>query len=124
MECYHHRCKFCHVHLQSPLLISGFWLLLIFFSAIILPRNHVNRISMILLCPVYFTGCWNALILLVFKYFVPLYLNTVPCIPQLFIHFHVDGCLSCSQFWVGMKKATMNIHVQVFVWKDAFISLR
>ena len=42
----------------------------------------------------------------------------------LFIHSSVYGHLGCFHFWAIMNNATMNIHVQVFVWTYVFISLR
>lgn len=39
------------------------------------------------------------------------------------VHSPVDAQLHCFQVLAGIKKAAINIRVQVFVWSHAFISL-
>lgn len=39
-----------------------------------------------------------------------------------FIHLSVDKHLNCSLFWAIMT-ATMNAHIQVFLWTHIFIFL-
>ena len=42
---------------------------------------------------------------------------------NLFSHLPFDGHMDCFQFGAIAKKTATHIHVQVFVWTYAFISL-